>query len=78
MSEIVTAGAVPGWHSDSMILRRLRPVFTDLLADAVTHPCEYPEDAGECRVITDVRADWCASCLLNDLARRLQLAVRDE
>lgn len=68
------------WMSDSMMLARLRPVFMDLMADALERECEFPEGGGDCRALTDTddteRSDWCAACILHDAVDRIQRVTR--
>jgi hypothetical protein len=62
------------WMSDSMMMHRLLPVFTDLMTDAgramcieVNDPCaeHWPNE----------RHRWCEGCCLLDIAHRVEEAA---
>ena len=63
------------WRSDSIMMRRLLPVFTDLMIDAGRAVCVDVTDP--CRVHwPDERHRWCEGCCLLDIADRVEEVAR--
>lgn len=82
---LVAEGSTPGtplygilgWRSDSIMLARCRPIFMELIADAMERECEeVGPGVKECRLTLDHRSDWCATCILHDLDDRLRTVAK--
>ena len=59
------------WRSDSIMLRRLHPVFTLLMLDAGRAECVEADDPCRERWPGE-RHRWCEGCCLLDIADRVQ------
>lgn len=80
LTEAQTPGTVVygllSWRSDSQMLARLRPVFIDLMADAMGAICDVAELEPCYTDVHKPREDWCHACRLTDLAARVAAVAR--